>query len=177
MLAIRAFLTNTHKLVRAAVQIISSAPCDFSSRQCIGVSRQPFIMESSPSHPGISVMVGAAAMSSSSTPAWRAAPALRRHCRCGGRASVTSWRRRCHWFGSWTSTCSVVSPLVVSVSSRRHRRWSAAGLDDAAWCRRRPMLHHQLGVCRASEVKPGVMAFSSTPSTCFSTSARRRRGC
>ena len=120
------------------MQIISSAPCDFSSRQCIGVSRQPFIMESSPSHPGISVMVGAAAMSSSSTPAWRAAPALRRHCRCGGRASVTSWRRRCHWFGSRTSTRSVVSPPAVSVSSQRHRRWSAAGFDDAAWCRRRP---------------------------------------
>ncbi|KAG2623245.1 hypothetical protein PVAP13_3KG041415 [Panicum virgatum] len=114
-------------------------------------------------------MVGAAAMSSSSTPAWRAAPALRRHCRCGGRASVTSWRRRCHWFGNRTSTRSVVSPPAVSVSSRRHRHWSAAGLDDAAWCRRRPsqcprgavVVDRQPGLM----MRPGVVA-----GRCFITS-------
>ena len=47
------------------MRIIPAAACDFSSRRCVGVLRQPFIMESSPSCPGIFATVGAAAVSSS----------------------------------------------------------------------------------------------------------------
>ena len=159
------------------MQIIPAAACDFSSRRCVGVLRQPFIMESSPSCTGIFATVGAAAVSLPSTPAWRVVPALERHHRCGGQASVALRCGRCCRFGSRTSTrsvglaagrLSVFAAPSLSVGSRarwccgvtlrRRRRRPAAVLDGAArCCRRWPMPHHQLG---ASIIN--VLAYSTT---------------
>ena len=112
-----------------------------------------------------------------STPAWRVVPALERHHRCGGRASVASRCGHCCRFGSRTSTrsvglaagrLSVFAAPSLSVGSRarwccgvtlrRRRRRPAAVLDGAArCCRRWPMPHHQLG---ASIIN--VLAYSTT---------------
>ena len=148
------------------MQIIPAAACDFSSRRCVGVLRQPFIMESSPSCPGIFATVGAAAVSSSSlTPAaWRAAPASSRRASMSAsvrrRTSVASRRRRRRRLRSRTSTRSVglaagclsvfAAPSSSAgsrarccggVSSRRRHCRPAARLDGAAGCRRSRCLH------------------------------------
>ena len=95
-----------------------------------------------------------AVVPSSSTPAWRTAPASSR------RASTSSlvWRLD---FSDFVAALLLpvrqpvldvqrVSTPVISVFSRRHRRRPAARLDGVAGCCRRPMpsslawrLHHQ----------------------------------
>ena len=137
--------------MRAAMQIIPAAACDFSSRRCVGVLRQPFIMESSPSCPGIFATVGASAVSSSSlTPAaWRAAPASSCHASMSAsvrhRTSVASRRRRRRRLRSRTSTRSVglaagcLSVFAAPSSSAGSRaRWcggvSLSAGSQARWC-------------------------------------------
>ena len=152
-----------HECSYAYVSAVGVLVC----RRCVGILRQPFVMESSQSGPGISATVGAAAVSSSSlTPAaWRAAPASSRRASMSAsvrrRTSVASRRRRRRRLCSRTSTRSVglaagclsvfVAPSSSAssrarwcggVSSRRRRRCRpAARLDGAAGCRRSRCLH------------------------------------
>ena len=152
-----------HECSYAYVSAVGVLVC----RRCVGILRQPFIMESLPSCPGIFATVGAAAVSSSSltTAAWRAAPASSRRASMSAsvrrRTSVASRRHRRRRLCSRTSTRSVglaagclsvfVAPSSSAssrarwcggVSSRRRRRCRlAARLDGAAGCRRSRCLH------------------------------------
>ena len=144
-----------HECSYACVSAVGVLVC----RRCVGILRQPFVMESSPSCPGIFVTVGAAAVSSSSlTPtAWRAAPASSRRAsmsasvRC--RTSVALRRRRRRRLRSRTSTRSVglaagclsvfVAPSSSAssrarwcggVSSRRRRRSRCLHPPSTCWC-------------------------------------------
>ena len=155
--------TDVHAPVHELFSVIGVLVC----RRCVGILRQPFVMESLPSCPGIFATVSAAAVSSSSlTPAaWRAAPASSRRASMSAsvrrRTSVASRRRRRRRLRSRTSTRSVglaagclsvfAAPSSSAgsrarwcggVSSRRRRRCRpAARLDGAAGCRRSRCLH------------------------------------
>ena len=151
-----------HECSYAYVSAVGVLVC----RRCVGILRQPFVMESSQSGPGIFATVGTAAVSSSSlTPAaWRAAPASSRRASMSAsvrrRTSVASRRRHHRRLRSRTSTRSVglaagclsvfAAPSSSAgsrarccggVSSRRRHCRPAARLDGAVGCRRSRCLH------------------------------------
>ena len=117
--------TYVHAPVHECSYTCVSAVVVLVCLRCVGILRQPFVMESSQSGPGIFATVGTAAVSSSSlTPAaWRAAPASSRRASMSAsvrrRTSVASRRRRRRRLRSRTSTRSMGLVKVIGCSRLR----------------------------------------------------------